>query len=212
MTVPVDYPVSVFINCPFDKTYRESFFNAIVFTILDCGFIVRCSLETIDAVETRLSKILRIISECRLGVHDISNTELDPDNQLPRFNMPLELGMFLAMSFLSPDDSRKACLVLDREQYRYQKFCSDIAGQDIKEHHGDVESAVHHVRDFLRGQDRARKPPSGPKIWERYQRFLAELPLLCQSFDLDPAKLTYHDYYVTVTEWLKPVGGTSANP
>lgn len=39
---------------------------------------------------------------------------------------------------------------MDRELYRYQKFLSDIAGQDIIEHGNRVNNIVQHVRDFLR--------------------------------------------------------------
>ncbi len=49
---------------------------------------------------------------------------------LPRFNMPLELGIFLgAKRFGSQKQKQKNGLILDREKYRYQSFCSDIAGQ-----------------------------------------------------------------------------------
>jgi hypothetical protein len=40
-------------------------------------------------------RIFKLIEGCQFGIHDISRTELDTDSQLPRFNMPLELGMFL---------------------------------------------------------------------------------------------------------------------
>ena len=46
-----------------------------------------------DRYDLRLLKILCIIGECRLGIHDISRTELDAASGLPRFNMPLELGL-----------------------------------------------------------------------------------------------------------------------
>ena len=51
-----------------------------------------------DAGEVRMTKILRLIRTSRFGIHDISRTALDPINALPRFNMPLELGLFLGAS------------------------------------------------------------------------------------------------------------------
>ena len=69
-----------------------------VFTVLRCGFTPRCALEVIDGGSTRISKIENLIEECPLGIHDISRTELDAANALPRFNMPLELGLFLRAS------------------------------------------------------------------------------------------------------------------
>jgi hypothetical protein len=56
---------------------------------------VGCALEDDDAGEFRLSKIERIIEECKFGIHDLSAVALDVATGLPRFNMPLELGLFL---------------------------------------------------------------------------------------------------------------------
>lgn len=89
-----NYNNNVFINCPFDSAYKP-LFDAIVFAVYDCGFITRCALEEDDASEVRIDQIYNIIADCRYGIHDISRTELDEDSGLPRFNMPLELGIFL---------------------------------------------------------------------------------------------------------------------
>ena len=90
----VDTSLDVFINCPFDSAYRP-LFEAAVFATFDCGFHPRCSLEIEDSSQVRIEKINRIIQQSRLAIHDISRTELDSTFQLPRFNMPLELGIFL---------------------------------------------------------------------------------------------------------------------
>ncbi|MEK6375316.1 MAG: hypothetical protein AABO58_21790 [Acidobacteriota bacterium] len=81
-------------NCPLDDVYRQ-LFEAVVFAVHDCGYIARCALEVDDASEVRIEKIAKIIASCKFGIHDISRTELDAGTDLPRFNMPLELGLFL---------------------------------------------------------------------------------------------------------------------
>ena len=112
----------VFINCPFDKQYWPLFY-AVVFSIHACGFVARCTLESQDSSQARLEKIYNIIAECRYGIHDISRTELDSHNNLPRFNMPLELGIFLgAKRYGTAKDRKKNCLIVDKCQHRYQKF------------------------------------------------------------------------------------------
>ena len=93
------YQNSVFINCPFDGEYLPVF-RAIVFTVSVCGLVPRCTLEHDDASQVRLEKIYRLIGSSAFGIHDISRTELDEENQLPRFNMPLELGFFLGANLL----------------------------------------------------------------------------------------------------------------
>ena len=196
------YEKSVFINCPFDTEYG-ALLDALIFAVHDCGFVARSALEISDAGEVRLEKVLRLISKCRFGIHDISRTELDPVNRLPRFNMPLELGLFLgARRFGDRQQKRKVALVLDTERYRFQKFCSDIAGQDPFAHDGDPAVAIGVVRDWLRPYLQATLP-SGSKIVARYETFRSGLREMCRLADLDADRLTFSDYSALVVEWLR---------
>ena len=201
----MSYEQNVFINCPFDPDYRDMMY-AIVFTVHDCGFVARSALELADSSEVRVTKILRIIEECRLGVHDISRTELDDQNGLPRFNMPLELGFFLgAKRFGKGNQTKKRCLVLDREPYRYQAFCSDIAGQEVSAHHGDPLAVIPIVRDWLRGAvlESGIIIPGGARMTERYQAFRADLPDICTELRLDCDDLIFNDFTTLAVQWLQ---------
>jgi hypothetical protein len=197
------YEYSVFINCPFDDAYR-SMFRALVFAVHDCGYAARSALEVSDASEVRIEKISRIILACKFGIHDISRTELDETTMLPRFNMPLELGLFIgAKRFGTGRQRMKTCLVLDVERHRYQKFISDIAGQDISSHGGTPLEAIRLVRNWL--SDAAPKPspiPGGTSIAKRYDLFQQDLPTTCAKVGLDAADLTFTDYVMQVEEWL----------
>lgn len=197
------YNDNVFINCPFDKQY-EPIFHAIIFAIFDCGFVPRCTLEEDDASQIRIEKIYSIINACRYSIHDISRTELDSKNNLPRFNMPLELGIFLsAKKFGSGKHNKKSCLILDKKAYRYQKFISDISGQDISAHNNSTKNAIRIVRDWLRGKSRRTTLPDGDVIWKRYQRFRKTLPRMCKILQFNQNKLIYQDYVHLAYEWLK---------
>jgi hypothetical protein len=90
----VAYHNSVFLNVPFDRSYKR-LFEAAVFAIYDCGFIARSAKEDEDSSTPRVEKIYELIHESKYGIHDISRVTLDPKNRLPRFNMPLELGIWL---------------------------------------------------------------------------------------------------------------------
>jgi hypothetical protein len=196
------YNDNVFLNCPFDSAYKQ-LFDALVFAVHDCGFIARCALEEEDASQVRIDKIYDIIADCRYGIHDISRTELDETSDLPRFNMPLELGVFLgAKQFGIDEQKRKNCLILDKEQYRYQQFISDIAGQDIHAHHNNPEEIVTVVRNWLRNVSKRQTIPSGSIIWERYQEFTKDLPQLAQVFRLEVGELIFNDYTFMLAEWL----------
>jgi hypothetical protein len=198
-----NYDYNVFINCPFDNPYRP-LFEAIVFTVQDCGFIARCALEVSDSSQVRIDKIFQVISECKYGIHDISRTDLDNTHRLPRFNMPLELGIFLgAKRFGTRNQKHKLCLVLDQEQYRYQKFCSDIAGQDISAHNGDPDKAIRLVRDWLNDSISDEMIPSGSKIANRYHLFEDDLPLYSETFKKIQQELTFIDFRNLVIAWLE---------
>lgn len=196
------YDENVFTNCPFDKAYKK-LFDAMVFGVFDCGFIVRCALEEDDGSEIRVNKIFAIIAECRLGIHDLSRVEINSSLKLPRFNMQLELGTFLgAKHFGSEIQKKKTCLILDKEKFRYQKFISDIAGQNIKAHKNNQRLIITIVRDWLRTYSKG-SIPSGSIIWLRYMNFKKALPQLCKELKLDIKELIYNDYVYLVSKWLK---------
>ncbi len=167
-----------------------------------CGFRPRCALELDDASQTRIDKLYGLIGECRYGVHDISRTELDAGSGLPRFNMPLELGIFLGAKRFGDDEQRtKRCLVLDVERYRYQKFVSDLAGMDIREHGGDPEQAARRVRDWLANVSR-RKLPGPVEVRARLNDYLADKPKLVEILGLDPDEIAYADLERMIAGWL----------
>lgn len=197
------YSDHVFINCPFDDQYKPLFY-AIVFAVHDCGFVARCAQENEDGSQVRIDKIYRIIAESRYGIHDLSRTELDPKTRLPRFNMPLELGVFLgAKRYGEKNQKRKSCLILDKEPYRYQVFISDIAGQDAKSHNNDPLEAINLVRDWLNYASKRTLIPSGSSIWDHYQEFQSDLPRMIQANELDLDRLTFRDYVTLLSSWLK---------
>jgi hypothetical protein len=196
-------PPGVFINCPFDAKYKP-IFDALVFAVYECGFRPRSALEIIDGGEVRLDKICRIIGDCRFAIHDISRTELDGANHLPRFNMPFELGLFVGASRFGAKSQRaKRCLILDREPYRYQKFLSDIAGQDISAHGDKPEAAIRWVRDWLNTMSARGGLPGATHITQRYQRFEADLPTLSRNLKLEPDEVTFGDLCNLVATWLE---------
>ena len=202
--VPVGFNRNVFINCPFDDLYTP-LFNAIVFAVHDVGFRPRCALEASNAGQFRLNKILDIISECKYSIHDLSRTELDAASGLPRFNMPLELGLDLGCKrFGSSRQKEKVCLILDVEPYRYQKFISDISGQDIYTHGGEEKRVVEIVRNWLRLEldPRIIKVPGGAKIFQRYQEFQKALPALCDKLNWNPKQLPFADFSFAVATWI----------
>ncbi|HYC60435.1 MAG TPA: hypothetical protein VEK79_12800 [Thermoanaerobaculia bacterium] len=197
-----EYERNVFINCPFDSEYAP-LFEAIVFAVQDAGFRPKCARERLDSSQIRLQKIAGLISACRYSIHDLSRTALDDVNLLPRFNMPLELGVDLGCKWFSADHSGKSLLIFDSEQYRFQKFVSDLSGQDIHQHGNDARVAVTRVRDWIRTESGSNTIPGGAAIYRRYEDFRAELKGICATLHLDVAELTFADFSNVVSVWLE---------
>jgi hypothetical protein len=198
-----EYDRSAFVNCPFSPDY-QGLFRAIVFTIYICEFRPRCALEVSDSSENRLSKIQDIVEECRFGIHDLSIMGLDEATRLPRFNMPFELGLFIAAKrFGGAKQKRKVALVLDTDPYRYRAALSDISGQDIASHQGSPELAITRIRDWLDASDRARGSlVGGDFIVQQYKAFSERLPNACEEQRLNPEKLTFADLCRAIEAWL----------
>lgn len=202
--MPQSYQGNVFINCPFDSEYRP-FFEAITFAVYDCGFYPRCALEVDDSSQVRINKITEIIGQCHLSVHDISRTQLDKETGLPRFNMPLELGIFLgAKIFGGRNHKQKVAIILDIDRYRYQKYISDIAGHDIRAHGSKPNEAICQVRDFLSTHcAKSVILPGGEKVAERYRKFKRNLPTACREFHLEGENLSFRDLTTLIVGWLE---------
>jgi hypothetical protein len=194
--------LDVFINCPFSVDYDEHF-QAITFVVQRSGFKPRCARENDDGGEIRIEKIFRIIRECPFGIHDISKTEPDPVTGLPRFNMPLELGVFLgARKFGGLQQGRKKLLILDRDEHRFRTFMSDIGGQDIHAHDGQVGRLIEQIATWLRDVAGDPNVPGGRAIAAEFVRFRADLPAIAASKRLEPDELTFKDLTAIAAEWI----------
>jgi hypothetical protein len=202
MKEPNDYSRTVFINCPFDDEYQP-LFEAIIFCVLSCGFIPRSAKESMNSNEVRINKIISIIKESKYGIHDLSRVEIKKDSHLPRFNMSLELGIFIGCyKYGGSIHQQKRYLVLDAERYRYQKFISDISGQDIRGHNNNPEEAISIIREWLAHVSNKTIP--GPKFHiERYKLFKGELSSRCKRYDWDYDKITFTEYKRLIMEFIR---------
>lgn len=175
-----------------------------MFAVVDCGFSPRCAQEEIGSGDIRLQKIERIIEHCKFGIHDLSNMELDKKSGLPRFNMPLELGLFIgAKRYGDSVQKKKKFIILDREPYRYQQAISDISGQDISAHQNDPERAISEIRDWLKNVSKRKSIPGGRFVIKRYRTYEQDYPAICRSLRYDEVGLPFNDLWETMTEWQK---------
>jgi len=197
-----NYSDNVFINCPFDKAYKP-FFRALIFTILDCGFIPRCSLEIDDATQLRLSSIVSIIRQCKYGIHDLSRIKADRGTKLPRFNMPFELGIFYgAKNFGSGNQPKKNCIIFEQKHYSYQKFISDLSGTDIRAHNNSIKKLIEDVRNWLTTSSKRRTIPQSKTIFSRYLKFQKYFEKICKVRAINFDKMPFVELSRNMSDWL----------
>jgi hypothetical protein len=96
---PPPYERSVFINCPYDVEFAP-LFHAIVLTVAARGFTPRSALETGGSADPRIVRIVKGLMSSKYSIHDLSRFQGEGVENLSRFNMPLELGMALAIRFM----------------------------------------------------------------------------------------------------------------
>lgn len=192
----------VFINCPFDKQYEPTFY-ALIFCVHACGFRPRSARELDNAGQSRMDKLFDIIAQCPYGIHDLSRTELD-GNGLPRFNMPLELGVFLgAKRYGNRHQRTKNLLLMDVDPFRSNKFISDLAGMDVHGHGRSSDRAVEETRNWLASASKSeRQLPSAQRILNLLDAFQEDLPSICHLLKFDVDNIPYVDYERIVVEWL----------
>ena len=196
-----NYDRNVFINCPFDEQYDE-IFDAILFVVHKCGFILRCSKEYEDSSSIRIHNIVQLIRESKYSIHDLSRVALDATSQLPRFNMPLELGICIgALESGTKKQKENKYLIIESDKFRFKQFISDLSGQDIRDHKDSIDGAIKIIRNWLASKT-PETVPSASFISVEYQKFLEDLPFLCEENNWSPKELTFDEYSTLVTNWL----------
>jgi hypothetical protein len=197
---------NVFVNVPFDDAYAP-LFDALVFAIMACGYRVRCALEADDSGDIRLDKLVTLIRESPRSIHDLSRIDLG-ENDLPRFNMPFELGLAMgAKRFGGPSRRRDLIKVMVEEPYRLPAYLSDLGGNDPTAHHAEPANVIRIVRNFLHRAPKGGMLAGPAKLARDFSRFRTELPEIAERIDFEPDEIgglrNYPTYVWCVAEFLR---------
>lgn len=201
-----EYRRRVFINCPFDDHYLP-LLRAIAFAVIDCGFAPQLAIQEVNG-RLRLEKIIALMRASRLSIHDVSRLPRQTD-ELPRFNMPFECGIFVGLMQSGAAKHRdKQFLVLDGAAFQSQQTMSDVSGLDPKVHNNDPRQAIDAVRHFLSSELRAltkarERAPGGAKIWERFNAFQSELPRAASRQSLTATELLSLAYLADLIDLMR---------
>lgn len=98
--------------------------------------------------DPQLSRIYRLIEESVISFHDLSYVSLDPpSSRTPRFNMPFELGLAVAVALSA--NRRHRWFLLEKVPHREAKSLSDISGTNVQIHDGRAPSVLKAVSNAL---------------------------------------------------------------
>jgi hypothetical protein len=161
--VKPSYDRSVFINCPFDDLYAP-LLHAAVLTIAAHGFTPRCARESEGESDPRIDRIARGLRESKYSIHDLSRFQTEGPDQLPRFNMPLELGMALTLRYqgkLAGESHNWVALV--PKGFIHHRFISDLAGFDAPSHDETPAGVIRALSSWLMIQPDYSPPSPSPK-------------------------------------------------
>lgn len=157
---------NIFINCPFDSDYHP-LLKSLIFTILYFKFEPQISI-TKSSGKPRIAEIIELIKGSKYSIHDISRCE---PGDLPRFNMPYEMGLDLGcFNFGNAQQRSKKCLILEKVKNRYDIVISDISGQDIEEHNNSPRKLIGKVMKWLfdTGAIKSSERIGLTAIWSKY--------------------------------------------
>jgi hypothetical protein len=170
--VPI-YERSVFLNCPFDDLFVP-LFHAAVLTIGALGFTPRCARETEGESDPRIDRIARGLRESKYSIHDLSRFQGEGPDNLSRFNMPLELGMALALRYQGKiSGTPHNWVALVPRGFAHQKFISDLAGFDPPAHEQTPATVIKAISGWLTLQPGFSPPAPSPKtILDTYPKLI----------------------------------------
>ncbi len=134
---------SVFLNIPYDRKF-EDLYLAYIVGLTQLGLRVNATVAVPN--QGRLETIISLIEESSFSIHDLSRIELSKG--IPRFNMPLELGLALFRSHVTR--GRHRVFVFESKPYRAQRSTSDINGIDPKIHNGTAKGVMAGLRSVFR--------------------------------------------------------------
>jgi len=119
----------VFLNYPFDEA-AEHISSAMHFGVIAGGLLPVCASDLTVPDRPRLEMLIEVITSCRFSAHDFSRCQGEGEQNLARFNMPIEMGMALFHALQTQRRDHRCAFFVPSPNHAYQKFASDLAGLD----------------------------------------------------------------------------------
>src|SRR3954452_22532879 len=194
---PVDGQ-SVFLNVPFDADYAPLFL-ALIAGLTALGRTPRCVLEVPSGGRNRLERIFGLLESCGASIHDLSRITLSEPQDVPRFNMPFELGMAYALTRKVSHDF----FVLEEKPFRLQMSLSDLNGHDPHIHDSTPSGILRCLLDCLGTPSGAPSMSSLESLTRQLAKLASKLqremriagpfpPYICRRIALAASEISRH--------------------
>ena len=134
---------SVFLNIPYDDAF-EKLYLAYIVGLTQLGLRINAALAVPN--QGRLGTIIDLIEQSGFSIHDLSRIE--SSRGIPRFNMPVELGLALYRSHMAKGKHR--VFIFESRRYRAQRSTSDVNGIDPQIHGGTAKGLMAGLRNIFR--------------------------------------------------------------
>jgi len=134
---------SVFLNIPYDDAF-EDLYLAYIVGLTQLGLRINVALAVPN--QDRLETVIGLIERSNFSIHDLSRIEVSKG--VPRFNMPVELGLALYRSRVTKGLHRVH--IFESKRYRTQRSTSDINRIDPQIHYGKPKGLMAGLRNIFR--------------------------------------------------------------
>ena len=159
---------SVFLNIPYDETF-EKLYLAYVVGLTQLGLRINFALAVPN--QGRLNTIISLIEQSEFSIHDLSRIE--SPRGIPRFNMPVELGLALYRSRIA--NGKHRVFIFESRRYRAQRSTSDVNGIDPQIHGGTAKGLMAGLRNVFRQPGDVTTVPEMLASYRAVRRKLPEL-------------------------------------
>jgi hypothetical protein len=159
---------SVFLNIPYDSAF-EDLYTAYIVGLTQLGLRIHVALAVPN--QGRLATIIELIEQSEFSVHDLSRVEVS--HGVPRFNMPVELGLALYRSHAAK--GKHSVFIFETRAHRAQRSTSDVNAIDPQIHKGTPKGLMSALRNIFRQPGDVTTVPEMLASYRVVKRKLPEL-------------------------------------
>ena len=191
---------ALFINCPFDSTYKPML-NALLFAARFYGLKVNIASFDTDSKSNRLERIIELMKDSKYSIHDLSKLRSEKRREFYRMNMPFELGLDYGIG-----GNEKVFLIFENEPYKLKIALSDINGWDVRPHHNNPEELIMEFRKWIvanKSMPYHISKLSSRDIWYIYNDFYGQFTDYTDKHQMKDDEISVSEYINHVDRFLQ---------